>query len=72
MSDDKPSGVVPIDPEIREVLREFSGAPIALATEIVRLRIELDALVGERPHPEIILQTPPPPNGAPPPTRLQA
>jgi hypothetical protein len=71
MTDDEPSGVVPIDAEIREVLREFSEAPIALAAEIVRLRTELDAVRGERPHAEIILQPPQPPRDAPPPARLE-
>jgi len=70
MTDDELSGVVPIDAEVREVLREFSEAPIALASEIVRLRIELDSLRGGRPHPEIVIQPPEPPRDAPPPARL--
>jgi hypothetical protein len=70
MTDDEPSEVVPIDPEIRMVLREFSEAPIALASEIVRLRTELDSLRGQRPHTEIILRPQQPPPDAPPPARL--
>jgi hypothetical protein len=71
MTDDEPSGVVPIDAEIREVLREFSEAPIALASEIVRLRTELESVRGERPHVEIDMQPLEPPRDAPPPARLE-
>ena len=71
MTDDEVSGVVPIDPEIREVLREFSEAPIALASEIVRLRTELDSVRGERPHVEITVQPPEPPSDGPAPARLE-
>jgi hypothetical protein len=70
MTDDEPSGVVPIDPEIREVLREFSENPIDLASEIVRLRSELETVRGERPHVEVLLRSPQPPPDAPPPVRL--
>jgi len=70
MTDDESSRVVPIDAEIREVLREFSEAPIALASEIVRLRTELDLLRGDRPCVEITFQPPEPPSDAPPPARL--
>ena len=71
MSDDEPSGVVPIDAEIREVLREFSEAPIVLASEIVRLRTELESVRGERPPVEINIQPLEPPSDAPPPARLE-
>jgi hypothetical protein len=71
MNDGESSGVVPIDAEVREVLREFSEAPIALASEIVRLRIELDSLRGERPHSEITIQPLEPPSGSPPPAHLE-
>jgi hypothetical protein len=71
MTDDEPGGVVPIDAEIREVLREFSEEPMALASEIVRLRTELEALRGERPQVEIILRLPQPPPDAPLPARLE-
>lgn len=71
MNDDEASGVVPIDPEIREVLREFSEAPIALASEIVRLRSELNSVRGERPHVGIDIQPLEPPGDAPPPARLE-
>jgi hypothetical protein len=71
MADDEPSGVVPIDADIREVLREFSEEPMALASEIVRLRTELEAVRGERPQVEIVLRPPQPPPDAPPPARLE-
>jgi len=71
VTDDESSGVVPIDAEIREVLREFSGAPIALASEIVRLRTELEAVRGERPRVEITFQPLEPPSDAPPPARFE-
>jgi hypothetical protein len=71
MTDNELSGVLPIDAEVRAVLREFSEAPIALATEIVRLRTELDSVRGERPHVEITIRPPEPPSDGPPPARLQ-
>ena len=71
MADDELSGVVPIDAEIREVLREFSEDLIALASEIVRLRTELDSVRGERPHVEVTIQPPEPPSDGPPPARLE-
>jgi len=67
MSENEPSGVVPIDPEVRAVLREFSQSTVALATEIVWLRIELESALGQRPYTEIIVETPPPGDGPPPP-----
>ncbi len=71
MTDDEPSGIVPIDAEIRDVLREFSEAPLALASEIVRLRAELEWIRGERPRVEINVQSLEPPS-APPPARFGA
>jgi hypothetical protein len=71
MTDDEQGGVVPIDAEIREVLREFSEAPIALASEIVRLRAELDSVRREQPHVEITVRPPEPPSDGPPPARLE-
>lgn len=72
MADEKPNNMIPIDPEVREVLEEFSGNSVALAAEIVTLRAELDAarLDTDRPRSEIILQPPQAPPDAPPPARL--
>ena len=72
MTKAKPRGVAPIDPEVREVLRELSESPIALASEIVNLRAELAAIRRERPHPEVILPPPQAPRDTPPPTRLES
>ncbi len=71
MTDDESSEVVPIDVEIREVLREFSENPIVLASEIVRLRTELESLRGERPRVEINIQPLELPIDAPPPAHLE-
>jgi hypothetical protein len=71
VTDDEQSDVIPIDAEIRQVLREFSDAPIALASEIVKLRAELEAQRTDRRQAEIVLQTPEAPPDAPPPTRLE-
>lgn len=70
MTDEEAGSVVPIDPEVRDVLAEFDGSPIALASEIVRLRTELEAARWARPHVGIDLPTPEPPGHGPPPTRF--
>jgi hypothetical protein len=72
MPDEITDDVVPVDRDIRSVLEEFSRDPIAMATEIVRLRAELaDGSLGtNRPPPEIILRQPQKPPDAPPPMRF--
>jgi hypothetical protein len=71
MADEDEHEVVSIDPEVREVLREFSDVPIALASEIVRLRAELDSARWERPRTEITGSPQQPPPDAPAPARLR-
>ena len=65
MPDNTGGDVVPIDPDVRSVLEEFSRDPIAMAAEIVQLRSELSA---DRPSAEIVLRQPPRPPDALPPT----
>lgn len=64
---------VPIDPAIRAVLEEFSRDPLGLASEVVRLRLELGTALWEadRAQAQRIERPPPvPPPDAPPPVRL--
>ncbi len=69
MADDTTDDVIPIDPDVRSVMDEFSADPIAMATEIVQLRAELDQarLDADRPPSEIILRQPQRPPDSPPP-----
>ena len=65
MPDETNDDVVPIDAEVRKVLEEFAKDPVAMASEIVRLRFEIAD--ERRPPPEIVLPpTRRPPDGPPP------
>lgn len=72
MADETTDDVIPIHPDVRSVLDEFSRDPIAMATEIVQLRAELAQarLDADGARHEIILRQPQSPPGLPPPTRF--
>lgn len=72
-ADRESAETVPIDPAIRAVLEEFSREPLALASEVVRLRLELGAALWEADRANVQRIAPPPPVPPPdaaPPVRL--
>ncbi len=72
MADETADDVIPIDPDVRSVMEEFSADPVAMATEIVQLRAELAQarLDADGARSEIILRQPQRPPDSPPPTRF--
>jgi hypothetical protein len=72
MADETTDEVIPIDPDVRSVLDEFSRDPVAMASEIVQLRAELAQarLDADPPRSDIILQQPQRPPDSPSPIRF--